>query len=90
MIPPPPPPPPKQKLPPPPPKTKVKMKIAPYFDRLDLMGEIFIHTDTSEPLKVSARRLVDTIVADGHFHELSPISVWYTYRHHPELRYRQQ
>lgn len=74
-------------LPPPPPP---RLKKAPWFSDLDLNGELFIHTDTSEPLHVSKARLSKAIIADGIFDSISPASVWYTYRHHPELHYRHE
>lgn len=73
-------------MPPPPPLKPRRMTLSPDLSRLDLMGEIFINSPLTESLTVSARRLVDAITKDGVFNTLSAASVWYTYRHHPELK----
>lgn len=61
------------------------MKIVPYWDVSDLLGEVFIHSPSDEPTELSLNRLALAVLHDGVGRHFSPVTVWYAYRHHPTL-----
>ena len=61
------------------------MKIVPYWDLSDLLGEVFIHSPSDEPVKLSLNRLARAILHDGLGRHYSPMTVWYAYEKHKSL-----
>lgn len=70
---------------PPPPPPRRALPMSPRLSRDALLGEIALHSPANEPMRVSAQRLVNTIVKDAVFDSICHASVWHAYKTHPEL-----